>query len=95
MVRVHPVKHYKNFNTNWPLIHMMPEQAFQAALDLKANVILPVHWAKFSLALHDWNDPIKRVMKAADDQKVKVTTPLIGEPVILRTENPNMVWWDL
>src|SRR5450631_771519 len=42
------------YNTAWPLIHMMPEQTVQAALDLKAKVILPVHWSKFTLAMHPW-----------------------------------------
>ena len=53
------------YNTAWPLIHMMPEQTVQAALDLKAKVLLPVHWGKFTLAMHPWNEPVQRVLKAA------------------------------
>ncbi|MDB5119983.1 MAG: putative Zn-dependent hydrolase of beta-lactamase fold protein [Sphingobacteriales bacterium] len=83
------------YNTNWPYIHMMPEQAVQAAIDLGASVILPVHWAKFSLALHNWNEPIQRVIKTASDLNVKVTTPLIGEPIILKSSYPDKVWWNL
>lgn len=40
------------YNTMWPLIHMMPEETVQAAVDLYAKALLPVHWGKFSLALH-------------------------------------------
>ena len=53
------------YNTMWPLIHMMPEETAQAAVDLKAKSLLPVHWGKFSLALHAWDEPIKRVLEKA------------------------------
>jgi hypothetical protein len=36
----------------------------QAAIDLKAKSLLPVHWGKFTLALHAWDEPIKRVWKS-------------------------------
>ena len=36
------------YNTMWPLIHMMPEETVQAAVDLKAKALLPVHWGKFT-----------------------------------------------
>ena len=38
------------YNKNWKYIHMMPEETVQAAIDLKAKKLLPVHWAKFSLS---------------------------------------------
>jgi L-ascorbate metabolism protein UlaG (beta-lactamase superfamily) len=82
------------YNTAWPLIHMMPEQTVQAALDLKAKVLLPVHWGKFSLALHPWNEPIQRVLKEAASADLKITTPMIGEPVILDEVYPDKNWWD-
>ncbi len=28
----------------WPYIHMLPEETVQAAIDLQAKVLLPVHW---------------------------------------------------
>lgn len=37
---------------NWPLMHMFPEQTAQAAKDLNAKVLLPVHWSKFILSVH-------------------------------------------
>ncbi len=41
------------YNTMWPLIHMMPEETVQAAVDLKAKQLLPVHWGKFAwLCIH-------------------------------------------
>jgi L-ascorbate metabolism protein UlaG (beta-lactamase superfamily) len=81
------------YGENWPYIHMKPEESVQAALDLKARVILPVHWAKFTLAFHEWNDPIIRVRKAAALKHLRVTTPRIGEPVVLEHSYPESEWW--
>ena len=50
------------YGKHWPYIHMMPEQTVQAAMDLRARALMPVHWGKFTLALHPWNEPIKRVV---------------------------------
>ena len=83
------------YNTAWPLIHMMPEETVQAAVDLKTKLLLPVHWGKFTLAMHPWNDPVKRVLKKAKQLNVKVTTPMIGEPVVLGKSYPDKHWWDI
>ena len=72
---------------------MMPEETVQAAIDLKAKVLLPVHWAKFSLSLHSWDEPIIRVVKKATELGVSITTPMIGEPVILNRPYPSKHWW--
>ncbi len=82
------------YNTAWPLIHMMPEQTVQAAIDLHAKALMPVHWGKFALSMHAWDEPIKRVLKAADDVQLNVTTPMIGEPVILDEVYPSKHWWE-
>jgi len=83
------------YNTMWPLIHLMPEETVQAAVDLNSKALLPVHWGKFSLAMHAWNDPIKRVMIKAESLNMKVYSPKIGQPLNLdgsfQTEN----WWEM
>jgi L-ascorbate metabolism protein UlaG (beta-lactamase superfamily) len=81
------------YNEQWPQIHMMPEQTVQASIDLKAKVLLPVHWSKFALALHPWNEPVDRVLAKAKELNVKVTTPMIGEPVVLNQSYPEKKWW--
>lgn len=83
------------YNTAWPQIHMMPEQTVQASVDLKAKVLFPVHWGKFTLAMHAWDEPITRLTKKAQELNVKVTTPLIGEPIVLNTNYPGKMWWSL
>ncbi|GAB2620303.1 MBL fold metallo-hydrolase [Emticicia sediminis] len=81
------------YNVLWHEIHTLPEETFLAAKDLKAKVLMPVHWAKFPLANHAWNEPIKRLKAAATDE-IKLTTPMIGEPVVLDSLYPNKVWWE-
>lgn len=83
------------YNTMWPLIHMMPEETVQAAIDLKAKSLLPVHWGKFTLALHTWDDPIKRVIEKAQSVNIKVHTPKIGQPLILDDSFQSEHWWEM
>lgn len=83
------------YNPAWPYIHMMPEQTVQAAIDLNAKVLMPVHWAKFSLALHPWDEPIKRLTASSKERNIATTTPRIGEPVVLHQHYPNTEWWRL
>jgi L-ascorbate metabolism protein UlaG (beta-lactamase superfamily) len=82
------------YGKNWPYIHMMPEQTVQAALDLQAAALLPVHWSKFTLALHPWNEPIRRVTVAAKERGMPIATPLIGQPVPLKGPYPATHWWE-
>ena len=83
------------YNTMWPLIHMMPEETVQAAIDLRAKVLMPVHWGKFTLAMHAWNDPVKRVLVEAKKLSVNVITPKIGELVNLGSIYKGDEWWNL
>lgn len=82
------------YNTSWPNIHMMPEETVQASIDLKANILFPMHWGKFALAMHDWDEPIKRVLKNANELNVKVTTPMIGEPLTISKYYETKFWWE-
>jgi L-ascorbate metabolism protein UlaG (beta-lactamase superfamily) len=79
----------------WPLIHMMPEETVQAAVDLKAKTLLPVHWAKFRLSMHEWNEPVKRVLAKAKELQVQVRTPKIGEQILLDENYSNLSWWEM
>lgn len=81
------------YNTQWRYIHMMPEQTVQASIDLQAKVLMPVHWGKFKLALHPWREPIERALAEAVKRGVTVTTPEIGEPILLNQPLPAAPWW--
>jgi L-ascorbate metabolism protein UlaG (beta-lactamase superfamily) len=73
---------------------MQPEEVAQAAKDLNTKLLLPVHWAKYTLALHPWNEPIKRIKKLAEDKHIPITTPMIGETVVLDSVAPASKWYN-
>lgn len=82
------------YNKNWKYIHMMPEQTVQASKDLNAKVLMPVHWGKFPLALHDWDDPIIRAEKAAKIENVSLAHPMIGEILDIDNMGNTKKWWE-
>jgi L-ascorbate metabolism protein UlaG (beta-lactamase superfamily) len=82
------------YNKSWKYIHMMPEEVVQAALDLKAKKLLPVHWSKFSLSTHAWDEPIIRVTKEAVKKGVEVVHPMIGEALHVKEATPYAMWWE-
>jgi L-ascorbate metabolism protein UlaG (beta-lactamase superfamily) len=82
------------YDAQWPSIHMMPEETVQASIDLKAKLLLPVHWAKFTLALHPWRDPIRRITEEGKKLNINLTTPLIGEPIFFNEAFPSTKWWE-
>ena len=81
------------YHHNWKYIHMMPEEVILAADDLKAKKTIPVHWAKFLLGQHAWDDPIIRVTKEAKRKNVAIAHPMIGEEMDLKTDFVSTEWW--
>jgi L-ascorbate metabolism protein UlaG (beta-lactamase superfamily) len=82
------------YNKYWQNIHMMPEETVQAAIDLKAKRFIPVHWGKFSLAIHAWDEPIIRSVAESVRQGVDMIHPVIGEMVDLNAEATRHFWWE-
>jgi L-ascorbate metabolism protein UlaG (beta-lactamase superfamily) len=82
------------YDVRWSDIHLLPEETVQAHLDVRGGKMIPIHWGAFTLALHDWTDPVERVLKAAGDQGVTVVTPKIGETVSMKAAAyPSSTWW--
>lgn len=81
------------YDKNWKYIHMKPEEVAQAAIDLKAKVLMPVHWAKFALALHAWDEPINRIVDLCESRDIRITHPMIGEKMDLKSIKPGNSWW--
>ncbi len=77
----------------WPYIHTQPEETLQVAEILKAEVLIPVHYSKFTLANHPWNESVSRLSKASETSTVKLITPKIGEVVTLKEDFPVEKWW--
>jgi L-ascorbate metabolism protein UlaG (beta-lactamase superfamily) len=82
------------YNEYWKYIHMMPEETVQAAIDVKAHYLVPVHWGKFSLSLHPWDEPIIRASRQAEKVGMPLITPLIGQPVDLSNPGTFPKWWE-
>jgi len=83
------------YDKRWAPIHMMPEETVQAHIDLKGNLMMPIHWAAFTLAFNEWTDSIERVTKAADESGIAITTPKIGQSVLLGSGiYPTEKWWE-
>ncbi|MES2702575.1 MAG: MBL fold metallo-hydrolase [Bacteroidota bacterium] len=81
------------YHEYWRYIHMLPPEVVQAAQELKAKALLPVHWAKFSLSLHAWDEPIIKVTEAAAAAGQQIVTPMIGEEVDLNHLPASGAWW--
>lgn len=79
----------------WTDIHMTPEEAVQVHLDIDAERMLPVHWMTFNLAIHEWDEPIRRTLAAAAAQDVAVVAPKIGQVVEAGEPFANAEWWEL
>lgn len=82
------------YNENWKDIHMIPEETAIAGKELNAKVMMPIHWAAFTLAMHSWTDPVERVTIKAKEINQSLFVPKIGEFIVLKdslwtTEE----WW--
>lgn len=82
------------YNRNWKYIHMMPEQTVAAAIALRAETLLPVHWAKFSLSQHAWDEPIIRATAEAAKTGLKLAHPMIGAKLNLDGNGLFDRWWE-
>jgi len=82
------------YDKNWKYIHMLPEEVVRAAEDLHAKRLLPVHWSKFALGNHPWNEPIKRVTKEAYAKNITILHPLIGETLNFKQPFKGPRWWE-
>lgn len=81
------------YNKAWHYIHMLPEETLQAARDLKAKSIVPVHNSKFALAKHTWNEPLNEISRLNEKYHIPLITPIIGEIVIFDDNNVFKEWW--
>jgi L-ascorbate metabolism protein UlaG (beta-lactamase superfamily) len=82
------------YSEHWPQIHMFPEETAQAALDLKARVLMPIHWGKFALGLHPWKESIERITGLPDEARPPLLTPRIGSIITAIDPARSERWWD-
>ncbi|WP_410620321.1 MBL fold metallo-hydrolase [Amycolatopsis sp. cmx-8-4] len=77
----------------WPDIHMTPEEGVAAGLDVRAKLLVPVHWATFSLAMHPWGEPADRVWTEAKAADIPLAIPRPGERVDVGEPPAVDGWW--
>jgi len=83
------------YNQKWKYIHMFPAQGLQAAKDLKAKQLFPVHSGKFSLAEHPWDEPLSEIVRLNKNNQLRLLTPIIGEKVSLNDSLQKFTnWWE-
>ena len=83
------------YNERWRAVHMTPEEAVQAAEDVRAKALIPAHVGKFSLAYHAWDEPFRRIVAASRGKRFQLVTPEIGEPVEIADSFPAFPhWWE-
>ncbi len=79
------------YGTYWPDIHMGPDNASNAHLALKGELMMPIHWGTFSLAPHAWYEPIERLLNFANEKHIKLFVPEPGKPTEVKEYVSN--WW--
>jgi L-ascorbate metabolism protein UlaG (beta-lactamase superfamily) len=81
------------YSAMWADVHLGPEQAVLAHRLVRGDVMLPVHWGLFDLALHGWTEPMERVLVAARQAGGRVASPPPGGMVEPATVGAPERWW--
>lgn len=83
------------YNELWGQIHLGPDAAVRAFRVMGGiGLLMPIHWGLFDLALHAWNQPIKRLLEVAHTESVKLWAPAPGKPTeVVRGVEMHSDWW--
>jgi len=81
------------YDAAWPDIHMTPEEGVSTHLDVRGEVLIPVHWGTFNLAMHSWSDPVDRAWRESKAREITLAVPRPGERIDV--DDPPEVdgWW--
>lgn len=85
------------YNDGWKEIHMHPDQVLQAAHDLNAQNLFPVHSSKYVLAMHPWDEPLNRIstLNSENTKPIPLFTPIIGTKTVLSDSSFSFSnWWE-
>ncbi|MGH8794298.1 MAG: MBL fold metallo-hydrolase [Stackebrandtia sp.] len=81
------------YSSAWPHVHMTPEEAVQAHIDVKGGLLVPVHWCTFHLSFHAWSEPVDLLWREAKSRDVRLATPRPGEVVDVAEPRQADGWW--
>jgi L-ascorbate metabolism protein UlaG (beta-lactamase superfamily) len=79
------------YDARWPDVHLNPDEAIQVHREVRGEVLLPIHWATFDLAFHEWSDPVEWLLQEADEGTLALPAP--GGRVDPAAELPTDPWW--
>lgn len=65
-------------------VHMNPEEALQAFLDLGAKQMVPMHYGTFRLSFEPPEEPLERLLTAAKRHRIadRISVMIEGQPVV-------------
>jgi L-ascorbate metabolism protein UlaG (beta-lactamase superfamily) len=67
------------FPDSYRAVHTSPEEALQAFLDLKADVMIPMHYGTFRLGREPMEEPLPRLLQAAERAGLGECVVALGE----------------
>ena len=67
------------FPDSYRAVHTSPEEALQAFLDLRADVMIPMHYGTFRLGREPMDEPLPRLLRAAERAGVDQSVAVLGE----------------
>ncbi|CAL2062912.1 MBL fold metallo-hydrolase [Tenacibaculum sp. 190524A05c] len=81
------------YNDDWKLIHLFPEEAIKAAKEAKVKKAIPVHWGGFPLSYqHTWKEPAEDFVTEAINSNQDYMLPSLGELCSTSDQLKNK-WW--
>lgn len=80
------------WNERWPHNHLFPDEVIQAQMDLRGKRLLPIHWGVFDLAMHPWDESIGKVRSLAEQKRLLLLTPKMGERIQPESARTTP-WW--
>jgi L-ascorbate metabolism protein UlaG (beta-lactamase superfamily) len=81
------------YSPYWPDIHMTPEEGVATHRAVRGELLVPVHWGTFNLAMHSWAEPVERLLHDAKSHDVKVAVPKPGQLLDVSAAEPPDGWW--
>jgi L-ascorbate metabolism protein UlaG (beta-lactamase superfamily) len=81
------------YDRAWPDWHLGPEQAVRAHQMVRGELLLPIHWGLWNLALHGWTEPAERVLVEVERLGVRATIPRPGQSFEATDPPPLARWW--
>lgn len=81
------------YSDMWPDIHLRPEQSIRLHQQLDGQVMVPIHWGSFDLALHDWDEPVEDLVRIAEQTTVTLAIPYPGQRFKLDSLPTLEKWW--